>query len=315
MMRRRTLLYGLPAAILAPAAGRAQTVSFSLGTSIEGGGFQPYSAALVDALKGVDPLLEIKMQRTKGSTENAQLLQIGDIDMGLVSGEVWHEWQRVNPTAPRLTVISVMYSTPGMLCARADSRYRTISDLKGRPVVWSPRGTGSAVQARYVMDGIGLDIDRDFQSIYPENFVDGPFMVLESRAAAIWGSGLRWPGFIEIASRPLGARFIAPNADEIARIRAKYPFLAILTVPGGLYPGQFDPITTVGAWSYILARPGLDDAVAHRMASSLYKADRIGALSKLVAQTTARETLTAVKSVDELHPAVLAFYREKRLMK
>jgi TRAP transporter TAXI family solute receptor len=314
MLRRRTLLASLPAATLAPAAGHAQTLGFTLGTALPGGGFHPYSVALVDALKTVDPLLEIKVQETKGSTENAQLLQAGDIDMGLVAGEVWHEWVKANPTAPGLSVISVMYSSPGMFCVRADSRYRTILELKGRPVVWSPRGTGSAVQARYVMDGMGLDMDRDFEAVYPESFADGPYMVLESRAAAIWGSGLRWPGFVEIASRPLGARFVVPNADEIARIRAKYPFLAVLTVPAGLYPGQYDPITTVGAWNYILARPDLEPAIGHRMAAALYKADRIGVLTKQVAQTTARNTMLAVKFVDELNPGVLRFYREKKLV-
>lgn len=313
-MRRRTLLSGLPVVALAPAVAHAQTVGFTLGTALPGGGFHPYSVALVDALKTVDPLLEIKVQETKGSTENAQLLQAGDIDMGLVAGEVWHEWVKANPTAPSFSVISVMYSSPGMFCVRADSRYRTILELKGRPVVWSPRGTGSAVQARYVMDGMGLDMDRDFEAVYPDSFADGPYMVLESRAAAIWGSGLRWPGFVEIASRPLGARFIVPNAEEIARIRAKYPFLAVLTVPGSLYPGQYDPMTTVGAWSYILARPDLEPAIAYRMAASLYKADRIGVLTKQVAQTTARNTMLAVKFVDELNPGVLRFYREKKLV-
>jgi TRAP transporter TAXI family solute receptor len=170
MLPRRTLLASLPAATLAPAAGHAQTVGFTLGTALPGGGFHPYSVALVDALKTVDPLLEIKVEETKGSTENARLLQAGDIDMGLVTGEVWHEWVKANPTAPSLTVISVMYSSPGMFCVRADSRYRTILELKGRSVVWSPRGTGSAVQARYVMDGMGLDMDRDFEAVYPESF-------------------------------------------------------------------------------------------------------------------------------------------------
>lgn len=300
---------------IAPASAFGQALSIKLGTSTGGGGFSPYSVALIDTLKAVDPILEVTTLQTKGSTENAQLLQAGDIDMGLVSGEVMYEWVAANPGVPRLKVISVMYSTPGLFCVRADSRFHRIADLKGRPVVWSPRGTGSAVQARYVMDGMGLDMDRDFQPIYPDSFVDGPYMVLEGRAAALWGSGLRWPGFVEMASRPLGARFVAPDADEIARIRAKYPFLAALTVPGGLYPGQYDPINTVGSWSFILARPELDDSVAHRIAASLYKAERTGALTKQLAQTTARNTLVAIKSVDELQPGVLRYYREIKLVK
>ena len=109
--------------------------------------------------------------------------------------------------------------------------------------------SGTAVQARYVMDGIGLDIERDFEAIYPERFTDGPPMVMERRAAALWGSGYRWPGFVELANQPGGVRFVVPTAEEIAQIRAKHPFLAQLTVPPGLYPGQYDPIVTVGAWS------------------------------------------------------------------
>ena len=259
MIRRRTLLSALPSVMIAPASALGQPLTIRMGTATEGSGFYAYSVALLDALKAVDPILEIKAEQTKGSTENARGLQSGDLDMGLVGGEVMHEWLSANRDAPPLKIVSAVHSAPGMFCVRADTRYRSIADLKGRPVVWGPRGAGSAVQARYVMDGMDLDMDRDFQAIYPENFTDGPYLVLESRAAAIWGSGLRWPGFVEIAGRPLGARFIVPNAEEIARIRGKYPFLEKLTVPAGLYPGQYDPLDTVGAWSFILARPDLDE--------------------------------------------------------
>ncbi len=241
MIRRRTLLHALPAVTIAPASALGQSSTIRMATATEGSGFYAYSVALIDALKAVDPVFEIKKEQTKGSTENARGLQSGDFDVGLVGGEVMHEWLAAHRDAPPLKIVSAISSAPGMFCVRADSRYRSIAELKGRPIVWGPRGAGSAVQARYVMDGMDLDMDRDFQAIYPENFIEGPHMVLEGRAAAIWGIGLRWPGFVEIAGRPLGARFIVPNADEIVHIRAKYPFLEKLTVPAGLYPGQYDP--------------------------------------------------------------------------
>jgi len=314
MIQRRTLLSALPAVTIAPASALGQSLAIQMGTATEGSGFYAYSVALIDALKAVDPILEIKTKQTKGSTENAGGLQAGDFDMGLVGGEVTHEWLAAHRNAPSLRVVSAITSAPGMFCARADSRHRSIADLKGRPIVWGPRGAGSAVQARYVMDGMNLDMDRDFEAIYPENFTDGPSMVLEGRAAAIWGIGLRWPGFVEIANRPLGARFIVPTAEEITRIRGKYPFLEKLTVPAGLYPGQYDPIDTVGAWSFILARPGLDDSIGHRMAVALYKVERSGMPVRQLAQTTARNTLLAIKSVDELQPGVLRYYREIKLV-
>ena len=315
MIRRRTLLHALPAVTIAPASVLGQSSTMRMATATEGSGFYAYSVALIDALKAVDPVFEIKAERTKGSTENARGLQAGDFDVGLVAGEVMHEWLGANRDVPPLKVVSAINSAPGMFCVRADSRYRSIAELKGRPVVWGPRGAGSAVQARYVMEGMGLDMDRDFESIYPENFIDGPNMVLECRAAAIWGIGLRWPGFVEIANRPFGARFIAPNADEIARIHGKYPFLEKLTVPASLYPGQYEPLDTVGAWSFILARPHLDEAIGYRMAVALYKVERSGALTRQLSQTTVRNTLVAIKSIDDLQPGVLRYYRAIGLVK
>lgn len=284
-----------------------------LGTSVEGGGFAPYAAALLDGLRSVDPILDIRIVETKGSSENAERLQSGDLDIGLVSGEVMYEWLARDRERPKLKVVSVIYSTPGMFAVHPDTRFRRIGDLRGRPVVWSPKGTGSSVQARYVMDGLGLDVDRDFEAIYPERFTDGPTMVIDRRAAALWGSGYRWPGFVELANQPGGVRFVVPTGPEIVQIRAKYPFLAQLIVPPGLYPGQYDPIVTVGAWSFILARPDLDDAVGHRLAKSLYKVERAALPSKYTVQTTARNTLAAVSSMNELQPGVLRFYREAKL--
>jgi hypothetical protein len=138
-------------------------------------------------------------------------------------------------------------------------------------------------------------------------------MVIERRAAALWGSGYRWPGFVELANQPGGVRFVVPTAAEILQIRAKYPFLAQLVVPPGLYPGQYDPIVTVGAWSFILARPDLDDAVGYRLARSLHRAERAALPSKYTVQTTARNTLAAIGSPEELQPGVLRFYREAKL--
>jgi TRAP transporter TAXI family solute receptor len=315
MIRRRTLLPALPAVTIPPAIARARSLAIKLGTSTEGGGFFPYSVALVDTLRAVDPILEIKPLQTRGATENAKLLQAGDIVMGFVSGEVMDEWPAALPDAPPLKVVSVMYSAPGLFCVRADSRYHTIDSLKGRPVVWSPRGTGSAVQAHYVMDGMGLDMDRDFEAIYPDNFIEGPDLVLGARAAALWGSGLRWPGFVEMATRPIGARFIAPDAADIDRICTRYSFLVPLTVPGGLYPGQYDPIATVGTWSFILARADLEDSIGSRMAAALYRVEHAGVLTRQLAQTTARNTLAAIRSVDDLQPGVLRYYREIKLVK
>jgi len=316
MFGRRTLLSALPAVVvLAPAPTHAQSVKLTLGTAVVGGAFVPYGAALIDLLKSIDPTLEMRAVPTKGTGDNVPMLEAGDIDLGLVSGEVAHElFVGLNRPPSKLRVISVMYATPGMFVTRADSRYHRIADLKGRPVVWPGRGAGLTIQARYVMDGLGLDMDKDFEPIYIERLADGPAMVIDGRAAALWGGGLRWPGFVEVANNPRGARFVAPTAEEVQRIRSKYPFMQQFTVPAGLYPGLYDPIETVGTWSFILARADFDNATGRRLAAALHRAERTGALTKLLAQSTAKNTLAAIPGPEVLQPGVAKYYREAGLI-
>ena len=315
MFGRRTLLSAVPAVALAPASAHAQTPKITLATAAEGGAFVVYGQALMDMLRAVDAVLEVRGRPTKGSGENVRLLEAGEVDLALVSGEVANEvFSGINRPVGKLTVVSVMYSTPGMFVVRADSRYHSITQLKGRPVVWNTRGSGFAIQARYVMDGLGLDMDKDFEPIYLEQLVDGPPMVIDGRAAALWGGGLRWPGFVTVATSPRGARFVVPTAEEIARIRTKYEFLRPLSVPAGLYPGQYDPIDTIGTWSFILAHADLDDAIGRRLAMDLAKADRTGLLTKHLAQSTAKNTLAAIPRAAVLQPGVAKYYREIGLL-
>jgi TRAP transporter TAXI family solute receptor len=310
MLRRRALVAGLlfggsPAAL-------AQTASLTLGTTLEGGGFAPYTVALVETLKSIDRDLELRPVGTRGSTDNALRLQAGSIDLGLVSGEVFDESEQ--RARGRLKIVSVMYYTPGMFAVLGNSPHRTISDLRGQAVVWQPRGTGSAVQARYVMDGLGLDLDRDFIEIYPANFTDGPEYIFDGSAAALWASGLRLPSFVRIAEHPFGVRFIAPSPEEIARIHAAHPFLVPLTVPRGTYPGQTEPIATIGSASFIVARPDLDETRVRRLAAALHKIERFEGRPSYLVQTTAANTLVSVESMDELHPGALRYFRESGIV-
>jgi uncharacterized protein len=167
------------------------------------------------------------------------------------------------------------------------------------------------VQARYVMDGIGLDMEKDFEPIWIDDLAEGPAMVLDGRAAALWGGGSGWPGFRTVMASRDGGRFIAPEAGEIQRILARHKFLKPISQPAGSYPGQDSAIASVGSWSFVMARPGLDDAVAARLAKALHQAE--GAASPQLAETTAKNTLAGVTDPSLLHPGVLAYYRQAGL--
>jgi hypothetical protein len=284
-----------------------------LGTATPGGGFPVYGAAFIAAVQAADPTLKIEAINTKGSTENVPMLEAGTLDIALVQGEVVHEaLTRVGRAPARLDILTAMYPTAGMFVVRADSPYRSISDLKGKPIALGAKGSGLTILARYVLDGLGLDAEKDFTAITLDKAGDGPAMVLDGRAAALWGGGNGWPGFTAVASSKEGARFIAPDAAEIARILAKYDFLKPMTAPAGGYPGQTAPIPSVGSWSFVMVRPGLDAETVYRLARALHKAE--AAKSPQLAETTPANTLAAMSPPMALHPGVARYFKEIKLV-
>jgi TRAP transporter TAXI family solute receptor len=297
---------------VASAGFAQQKTDLFLGTATPGGGFPLYGAAFAAVVNEVEPTLRIEPRTTRGSAENIPLLESGKLDIGLVQGESAHEAINGIGRAPAdLKIVAAMYSAPGMFVVRADSPAKTIRDLVGKPVAFGAKGSGLVILSRYVLDGIGLDQDKDFQAVYLERAGDGPAMALDGRVAALWGGGLGWPGFEVMAKSPGGARFIAPDAAEIKQILAKHTFLKPLTFPAGIYPGQSAPIHSVGSWSFVLARPTLPDDVAYRLIRAVHRSEaELGKRFPAAAETTAANTLAAAPRQNLIHPGVMRYLRE-----
>ena len=289
-----------------------QKITISLGTATPGGGFPLFGNNFAQVMNDADTLLSIEPRNTKGSYENIPLLESGQLDIALVAGEPAYEaFKGIGRPATRLKILAAMYSSPGMFVVRADSPYKTIRDLVGKPVAFGAKGSGLPVMSRFMLDGLGLMQDEDFQSLYLDHAGDGPAMVLDGRVAALWGAGIGWPGFTTLAGSPGGARFIAPDADEIARIKAKHAFLKPMTIPAGSYPNQNTPVESLGSWSFILARADLPDGVAYRLARTLHGAE-VTFCKKLAqaCETTAANTVAAAPNVELIHPGVMKYLRE-----
>jgi TRAP transporter TAXI family solute receptor len=249
----------------------AQPKALVLATATRGGGFQAYGAALVAAIREADPAIAIEEQPTGGSAENVGLLRDGKVDLALVQGELAYPALAARD-AGGLTVVAPMYPTPGLLAVTAASPIRSLADLRGRPVVLGTKDSGLTVMGRLVLAAAGIDPDRDIQPILLDRAADGPAMVLDGRAAALWGGGVGWPGFVTLSQSPGGARFIGPDPQAIERVLAQQPAMRRLVVPAGTYQGQDAAIETVGSWSLVLARLGLEAGPIHQLVGAIDRA-------------------------------------------
>lgn len=307
--RRRTLLAAMTACFALAPFAQAQTTSrpLRLGTSTPGGGFSLYGETLervLNARSGSGPVLRARL--TRGSVENLELLRRGEIDAALIQGTSAGEVLEQG-AAQDLRILFAMYPSPGMLAVPAASPATRLEDLRGQPVVFGVRTSGLVTLARQVFTGIGLDIDRDFKAIYVEQAAQSPKLVLAGEAAGLWGAGEGWPGFVQVARSPGGARFLGPTSEQIPQILRQYPLLQGMVVPARSYPGIEQPLPTVGSVNLILVRADLDEARAARFIRAMAVASaELGAALPQAAFSTWANTLASAPSPALLHPALLA---------
>ena len=294
-----------------PAVADALETKLVLGTATRGGGFQLFGQNLAEVINAIEPGFRLEAIATRGSRQNLALLEASKIDLALVEGNAARQALDGIGRAPaRLTVLSVMYPNPGMFVVRADSPYKKIEDLKGKPVAFGTRASGLRILVGDVLDGLGLSPTRDFEQLILDRAAEGPRLVLEGQAEALWGAGIGWPGFVKVAESPGGARFIAPSAAQVEMILLKHPHLRKMTVPAGTYKGQRQQVDSVGLWSLILVRPDLPQRTARRLAKAIHLGEP--ALAARLVQgryTTAENTIQQVPA-QRIHPGAADYYRE-----
>jgi len=287
------------------------TTRVILGTATKGGGFQLFGQNLAEVINATDTSLHVDAISTKGSKQNLPFLESSKIDIGLVEGNAARKaLDGIGQTPMHLKVLSVMYPNPGMFVVRASSPYKTIEDLKGKPVAFGTRASGLRILVNDVLDGLGMKPDVDFKQVILDKAAEGPRLVLDKKVEALWGAGIGWPGFVKVANGPEGARFIAPSSAQIKQILAKHTHLKTMSVPAGTYKGQDTQIDSLGLWSLIIVRPGLSEDVVYQLARAIHQGE--DALVKRLKQgryTKAQNTVAQVPLV-RLHPGAVRYYRE-----
>ena len=178
-----------------------------------------------------EPRLRIETRNTKGSTENVPLLEEGKLDLALVAGEI----------------ASAALAKPGTQAAhrrRDVFLARHVHRARRQPVPLDRRPARASrwcsarrlPASRCSAAPCCAVLEVEVQPIILEKAADGPPMLLDGRAAALWGAGVGWPAFTALAKA--GGRFIGPSADgDRSASSAKNPALQAVTLPAKSYPG------------------------------------------------------------------------------
>ena len=302
------IVFGGLGLVSSQAADRTPVI---LGTATPGGGFELYGGALAAVVNATDSSLNILARNTRGSRQNIPLLEQGTLDVALVASlparEAFEGVKRDAPTS--LKIITAIYPTFGAFAVRADSPAKTFADLVGKKVAWGTRSSGLTLLAQYVTEALGLDRDKSFEAVYLARAGQGAPLVLSGEVAAQWGGGVGWPNFTTIMQA--GGRLVGLSNEQITKVNTRYPFLQPLTIPAESYPGQVEPLQTIGSFSFLLARADLADDLAYRLAKAIHAGQpALAARLKQGRDTLPENTWQAAGDLDRIHPGARRYLAE-----
>jgi TRAP transporter TAXI family solute receptor len=311
MLKRLTILLVL--AFLIGSTALAQRENWprglTIGTASVGGTYFIYGggwANLIQQELGVPTSTEV----TGGPNQNMQLIQNGDIELGMVTmGPAYEGWTGEGEWTGGMAMTDVralfpMYSTPFHFIALEGSGITSVQDLNGRSVGVGPAGGTPGTYNPRFLDALGIErTDRfagasDLASLLMDGQID----------AFAFAAGAPISAFLEVeAQRP--SMIFAFTEEEIEILLEQFPYANREVIPAGLYQSLDEDIATVGMYNFAVGHADLPEDFVYEMVKAVFENQQFLIETHQSASETRPENVDN-NDVLPFHPGAIRYYNE-----
>lgn len=301
--------------MIAPIASAAGT--FVVLTGATSGAYYPLGVALANVIGNVMPSLKTSVQATKTSVENLNLLQAGRGDIAFTLGDslvdAWKGKEEAGFKTPlrKLRGIAAIYPNYIQIVARADSRIRSLADLKGKNISVGAPKSGTELNARTIFAAAGLAY-KDFGKVEYLPFGESVELMKNRQldatlqSAALGASSVRdLAASVDIVVVPIPANVLRKTND---------PAYLPATIPANTYRGQTADVHSAAVQNFLVTHEGISNDIVYRVTKALWTN-----LDQLVAAHPAAKAIDIRHALDgmplPLHPGAEKYYKEVGIIK
>ena len=256
---------------------------------------------------------------TRGAVANVESILDGTFESGFVQSDVatWAAsgtgiWAGRAP-ASDLVAIANLYPESIHVVARAELRLDAMSDLAGRRVSLGAEGSGTLVEARFVLRAAGVD----------EASLDARYLAAEESAAALAEGALDafffaggYPAQVVSDLAAATAVALVPiDGFEARALLARHEFFVPDTIPAGTYAGQDADVPTLGVSAQWVTHRDQPEDLIRAVTAALWNETTRHLLDDGHAKGALIRLETALDGVGiDLHPGAERFYAEAGLL-
>jgi len=258
-------------------------------------------------------------QISNGSVSNVEGIRKGDLEAGLAQSDVV-QWAYSGTgtfagRAPNHTLRAVanLYPESLHLVALKESRIHTVRDLRGKRVSLDEPGSGTLIDARFVLAAYGLSEDR-LKAEYIKPSLAVARMEAGKLDAFFFVGGYPVRSIATLARRR--AITIVPIDGASARaLVARNRFFLKDTIPAGTYRGV-GRVRTVSVGAQLVVAADLPEALVYRLTKILWSPKTLKILRDGHAKGKQIRPERALAGLSiPLHPGAARYYRERGLLK
>lgn len=315
---------GVVAILALPASLQADDRFIAFGSSASGSSQFVYGGMLAGMARQDLPEISITNEATSSSTQNLDLLNRGEIQIGMVSPErlhsAYHGIDDYEGGQIPVGILWVMNDQVTLMFARADSDIDSFRDLADKRVAIGPAGSSNEVKNAYILEAYGYE--RTLGT--PSDFNDLTTVKLShSEAASALAEGaidaaiatqpVPTPAFAELGYN-IPLKYIGVDEDAFEDVTNVYRWMWPTKVSAGRYSGQDDEILTLGDRNYIIAHnENLSEETAYRLTKAYVEdilpkmAEQLDYLADYAADV---ELLTSPWAIPG-HPGATQYYQEQ----
>ncbi|OEH85378.1 C4-dicarboxylate ABC transporter substrate-binding protein [Desulfuribacillus stibiiarsenatis] len=285
--------------------------NLQLGAASIGGAYYVYAGGISTVLQEKVGI-EVGVEVTDGPNHNIQLLEIGDMDLGLVTmGPAWEAWHGEEAWTggkkhQNMRAIFPMYNTYSQWWASASTGIKSVQDLAGKKVGAGPKsGTAGTFHPRFLeIAGVNANLQFAGLSDLVSSHLD------KQLDANSFASGIPVAGVMETASQMKDIVMFGVDGELRDEVVKKYPFWTPAQIPVSAYPDFLKaPVETVAIGNWAVAHKDLPEDLVYEIVKAIMENNDM----MLQAHQAAAETKPEFAKDNTwlpMHPGAIKYFEE-----